>query len=116
MEFSLENRDGSLRLDLTDTAERDLVALHRNLLFGLWVADRLGRRKGDAEAYAWSVHFADLAAPGHDDLLGKVMADLTARGLGVRPEVLRERLSDMAASAFLQVVVRNGPNVVASNV
>jgi hypothetical protein len=52
----------------------------RNRLFGKWAADTLGLTGNEADEYTKSVMFADLQAPGDDDLLSKVERDFRRRG------------------------------------
>ncbi|BAU94050.1 hypothetical protein MPPM_5445 (plasmid) [Methylorubrum populi] len=82
---------------------RDGIIARRNVLFGLWTAARLGLTGPDAETYAWSVHFADLDEPGHDDVLAKVAADLGQHGCAVCERSLRRQLREMEARAELQL-------------
>ena len=75
----------------------------RNILMGLWAANRLGLSGAQAEDYAWSVHFADLQQPGSDDILAKIAADFSARGIAVRERGIREQLREMERRAELQL-------------
>ena len=52
----------------------------RNRLFGNWAAEILGLTGMEADEYTKSVMFADLQAPGDDDLPSKVERDFDARG------------------------------------
>ena len=90
---------------LLDNATREGVVARRNVLFGLWTATRLGLMGPDAEAYAWSVHFADVNEPGHDDVIAKVSADLAQHGATVRDASLRRTFREMEARAELQLAV-----------
>ena len=85
----------------TERTERDRVITNRNVLFGLWAADRLGLTGGEREAYAMSVHFADLEAPGLDDVIAKVRRDFAATGLDSGDSMLRARLKEMQQRATL---------------
>jgi hypothetical protein len=53
----------------------DLPRARRNLLVGLWAAERLGLSGPDAAAYARSVMAADHARPGDEDVLAKLAGD-----------------------------------------
>jgi len=87
--------------DQVDCDTRDGEIARRNVLFGLWAGRFMGM-KGDAiEAYAWSVHLADLRAPGHDDVIAKVASDLAAFGRPLKDRQLRGRLQEMAMRASL---------------
>jgi len=82
---------------------RDGRVARRNVLLGLWAAQRLALEGPDAETYAWSVHFADLGAPGYDDVVAKVAADLAAAGQPVPDRIIRSVLREMEARAELQL-------------
>jgi hypothetical protein len=82
---------------------RDGLLARRNVLLGLWAASRLGLEGPEAEAYAWSVHFADLEAPGHDDIVAKVAADFAAHGATLCERSIRRHLREMEARAELQL-------------
>lgn len=88
---------------LVDHDSRDGVVARRNVLLGLWAAARLGLEDGEAEAYAWSVHFADLEAPGHDDVVRKIAADLAAGGAALGERRIRGQLREMETRAELQL-------------
>jgi hypothetical protein len=87
-------RDAELRFKAT---------ARRNRLFGLWVAERLGKTGADAEAYAREVVRADLKEAGEDDVLEKVRGDLEAAGFGVTDSELRTAMQSMMAEAVAQI-------------
>jgi hypothetical protein len=73
------------------------VTAHRNRLFGLWAAVRLGLPAGEeAEAYAKTVVAADFEAPGDADVIEKVRADLEEKGVAVTEAELRAELARAA--------------------
>ncbi|GJD99269.1 DUF1476 domain-containing protein [Methylobacterium isbiliense] len=88
---------------LVEQDTREGIIARRNILLGLWAAARLGLEGAEAEAYAWSVHFADLEAPGHDDVIAKIAADLTTHGASVCERSLRRHLREMQKRAELQL-------------
>jgi len=76
----------------------------RNRLFGLWVANRLGVPDGGAaEDYARAVIAADFAAPGDDDVIEKVRADLAAARIDISETELRAALVRAAMEARKQL-------------
>ena len=85
-----------------DEDTRDNVIARRNVLFGLWAARAMGLPAAKHEAYAWSVHFADYAEAGHDDVIAKVRADLAAREVTMSERRLREQLHEMHLRALMQ--------------
>ena len=72
----------------------------RNKLFGLWVAERLGKSGEDAEAYARSVVLADFEEAGDADVLRKVRQDLDGAGKSVGDSELQAKLSQLTGRAI----------------
>lgn len=89
--------------DEIDYDTRDGEIARRNILFGLWAGRRMGMSGDALEAYAWSVHFADHHAPGHDDVVAKVAADFTASGMPMNDQQARDRLREMTIRASLDL-------------
>lgn len=79
------------------------VTVRRNKLLGLWVAEQLGLSGAEADTYAKSVVHADFEKPGEEDVLEKVMADLSAKGVQISEHALRKRLADFAQIARQQI-------------
>jgi hypothetical protein len=88
---------------LIDHDSRAGLVARRNVMLGLWAAGRLGLPDAEAEDYAWSVHFADFDAPGHDDVVGKVAGDLIAHGVPVTDASVRRELREMELRAAVQL-------------
>jgi hypothetical protein len=86
-----------------DEELRFKATARRNKLFGLWVAEKLGKIGADAEAYAKSVVIADLAEAGDQDIIRKVRADLAGAGMELSEGELKVRLIDLMAEAVGQV-------------
>jgi hypothetical protein len=86
-----------------DQETRFKVTARRNKLLGLWAAEQLGLSGAEAEAYAKTVVAADFEKPGDDDVLHKVMADLSAKGVQVSDQALRKRLADFTHIAREQI-------------
>lgn len=75
----------------------------RNKLLGLWAASQLGKKDEAAEAYAKDVVMADFDEPGDEDVLKKVLADMTAAGISITPEALRAEMDRLLQEAIEQV-------------
>jgi hypothetical protein len=75
----------------------------RNKLLGLWAAEKLGKSGAEAEAYAKDVVAADFEEAGDGDVLRKVLADLTAKGLAVTETDIRAKMSELLATAVALV-------------
>jgi hypothetical protein len=84
------------------------VTARRNKLLGLWVAEQLGLSGAEADAYAKSIVAADFEKPGDEDVLHKVMADLSAKGVQLSEHALRKRLADLAQIAREQIAKQAG--------
>jgi hypothetical protein len=77
------------------------VEARRNKLFGLWVAEHLGKSGDDAAAYAVEVVKSDFEEAGHEDVMRKVMADIGTR----LPEAdLRAKYDDLLGIAKSQIM------------
>lgn len=87
-----------------DQELRFKVIARRNRLLGEWVAaNLLGLGGSEAAAYAKSVVAADFEKPGDDDVVAKVMADITAKGADFSEHRLRNRMSELLETAMEQV-------------
>jgi hypothetical protein len=72
-------------------------------LFGLWMAEQLGLDGDEAKAYASGVVAANLEEPGFEDVKRAVASDINAKGLGISPETLDEKLAEFFAIAQKQI-------------
>lgn len=75
----------------------------RNKLFGLWVAERLGKSGSEAEAYARSVVLADFEEAGDGDVLRKVRQDLDGAGNTMGDAELQAKLNELTGRAIEEV-------------
>ena len=83
------------------------ISARRNKLLGEWLAGELGI-KGDAvEAYAKDVVIADLEEPGDEDVIRKVMSDITEENLNITEATIREKLAELEAVARGQLLGDN---------
>jgi hypothetical protein len=75
----------------------------RNVLLGLWVAEKLGITGDAAHAYAREVVAADLERPGDDDVIEKVMTDIRNKGVAVDARTVASQLAEFGKMAREQV-------------
>ncbi|KJC62452.1 hypothetical protein UP10_03815 [Bradyrhizobium sp. LTSPM299] len=75
----------------------------RNKLLGLWAAGKLGMSGDAANAYAKDVVAADFEEAGDNDVLHKVLKDLTAKGQAVTEREIRAKMDELLAQAVAQV-------------
>lgn len=76
----------------------------RNKLLGLWAAEKMGLGAAATEAYAKQVVEADLAHPGVDDVVQKVMKDFKAHHVTVTEREVRHEIGRLDAVAREQVL------------
>lgn len=80
------------------------VQARRDKIFGHWLADRFGLTGDEAEQYVIDVVDSNFDKPGDDDMLGKVKADIAARGASIDDAEIAAKLSEAMAEAYKQIV------------
>src|SRR5215217_5058747 len=75
------------------------VVARRNRLLGGWAARLMGLSEVEAEAYAKDVVRADFEEAGDEDVIRKVLDDLTAAGVETTDTEIRETLDHKTAEA-----------------
>ncbi len=80
------------------------VTARRNKLTGVWAAGRMGLTSEETDSYAKSVVQADFEEAGDEDVVRKLMGDLTAAGVETSDEEVRKALSDMTVEARRQLM------------
>lgn len=77
-------------------------------LIGLWAAEKMGIEGADADAYAKDVVISDFEKPGQDDVVEKLMADLTAKGLDISEHTVRTEMDRFYEEAAKQIAEEQG--------
>ncbi len=80
------------------------VNARRNKLLGLWVAEQMGHKGADAEAYAKQVVASDFDRPGDSDVVEKVLKDLQAKGVDMDEHRLRKEMTRLLEVARQQLM------------
>lgn len=80
------------------------VTARRNKLTGLWAAAKMGLTPEETDAYAKSVVQADFEEAGDEDVVRKLLGDLTAAGVETSDEEVRKALSDNSVEARRQLM------------
>ena len=75
----------------------------RNKLLGLWAAEQMGITGESADAYAKEVVISDFDRPGDEDVLEKVLKDLTDKGLDISAHRVRKEMDQLMEVAREQV-------------
>ena len=86
-----------------DEEQKFKAMARRNRLLGLWAAEKLGLSGEEPNAYAKDVVAADFEEAGDNDVLQKVLKDLTAKGNVVTEAELRAKMDELMAQAIAQV-------------
>jgi hypothetical protein len=86
-----------------DQELRFKATARRNRLLGLWAAERMGLASDAAEAYAKTVVDAEFAG-GERHVVGKVVADLGAKGHQYTADQVQFEIDHFAVEARQQVM------------
>jgi hypothetical protein len=80
------------------------VTARRNKLVGQWAAGLMGLTPEETTAYATSVVQADFEEAGDDDVVRKLIGDLTAARVDVDDAAIRQALADKTVEARRQLM------------
>lgn len=75
-----------------------------NKMLGLWAAEKLGMSGADADAYAGTVVDVDFERVGHDEVVEKVLGDLTAKGVDVTEHIVQKKREELLGTAKAQLM------------
>ena len=84
------------------------VTARRNRLLGMWAADKMGLSEVEAENYAKEVVRADFEEAGDEDVVRKLLGDLTNAGCDVSEADIRTALEHKAEEARRQFIEAQG--------
>ena len=80
------------------------IIARRNRLLGAWAARQMGLTDAESESYAKDVIRADFEEAGDNDVIRKVMGDLTAAGIEIEEETIVEALRNKEIEARRQII------------
>lgn len=80
------------------------VIARRNKLVGLWAAERMGLTAEETDAYAKAVVQADFEEMGDEDVVRKVLGDLTAARVETDDAEIRKVLDEKTIEARRQLM------------
>ena len=98
-----DRRDAFEKKFAHDADLRFKAEARRNKLLGLWAAELLGKKDGEAEANAKEVVAADLEEAGDEDVFRKIRADFDAAGVNETDAAIREKMIVLMEEAIRQV-------------
>ncbi|WP_114521777.1 DUF1476 domain-containing protein [Altererythrobacter sp. ZODW24] len=80
------------------------VAARRNKLLGHWAAEKMNLTEEETDAYAKAVVQADFEEAGDEDVIRKLLGDLTAAGVDVDEAGIRTALEEQSVEARRQLM------------
>ncbi len=80
------------------------IIARRNRLLGEWAARLMGLSEEETASYAKDVVRADFEEAGDDDVIRKVLGDLTAAGVDSDEAKIREALGHKSVEARRQII------------
>ena len=95
-----ERKEGFEKQFAHDEELRFKAMARRNKMLGLWAAGLLGKSGADADAYAKEVVLADFEETGDNDVVRKVVKDLTGKADEAQ---VRAQMTTFLAQAIEQV-------------
>jgi len=84
------------------------IVARRNRLLGAWAARLMGLTEVEAESYAKDVVRADFEEAGDEDVIRKVLGDLTSAGVDCDEAKIREALEHKTVEARRQMIEAQG--------
>jgi hypothetical protein len=80
------------------------IQARRDKLMGLWAAEKMGLTTEEAGSYATSVVQADFEEAGDEDVIRKLLGDMTAAGVDTDDAAIRTALADKTIEARRQLM------------
>ena len=80
------------------------VTARRNKLLGYWAAEKMGLTEEEKDAYGKAVVQADFEEAGDDDVLRKVLGDLTTADVEADEAMVRGAMDDLMVEARRQFI------------
>lgn len=80
------------------------LTARRNRLVGEWAAEQMGLTAEETDSYAKAVVQADFEEAGDEDVIRKLMGDLTSAGVEIDDAGIRTALTDKMVEARRQFI------------
>jgi hypothetical protein len=80
------------------------ITARRNKLLGLWAAKQMGLTPEEADAYAKSVVQADFEESGDEDVVRKLLGDITSAGVETDDQSVRSAMAAQMVEARRQYI------------
>ena len=102
---TFDNRENAFEDRFAHDAELQFkITARRNKLVGQWDAEKMGLTREETTAYATSVVQADFEESGVEDVVRKLLGDLTSSGVDVDDATIRAALEDKMVEARRQFI------------
>ena len=80
------------------------IIARRNRLLGHWAARLMSLSEAEAESYSKDVVRADFEEAGDEDVIRKLLGDLTAAGVDIDEAKIREQVGHKTVEARRQII------------
>ena len=80
------------------------ITARRNKLLGHWAAEKMGLTPEETTAYATAVVQADFEEAGDEDVIRKLLGDLTSAGIEIDDAIIRTALEEKMIEARRQFI------------
>jgi hypothetical protein len=106
---SFEDRERAFETKYARDQEMQFrIVARRNRLLGQWAAHLMGLSQAESDAYASDVIRADFEEAGDEDVIRKVVGDLTSAGVDCDEARVREALAHKTVEARRQLMESQG--------
>lgn len=102
---TFDNRENAFENKFAHDADLQFkITARRNKLVGQWAAEKMGLTPEETTSYATSVVQADFEEAGDEDVVRKLIGDLTSAGVEVDEAMIRSALEDKMVEARRQFI------------
>ena len=102
---TFDNRENAFENKFAHDADLQFkIVARRNKLLGIWAAEKMGLTPEETDAYAKSVVQADFEEAGDEDVVRKLLGDLTSAGVEVDDATVRAALETQLVEARRQFI------------
>jgi hypothetical protein len=102
---TFDNRENAFENKFAHDADLHFkITARRNKLVGQWAAEKMGLTPEETTAYATSVVQADFEESGDEDVIRKLLGDLTSAGVEIDDAMIRAALEEQMFEARRQFI------------
>lgn len=102
---TFDNRENAFENRFAHDADLHFkITARRNKLVGHWAAEKMGLTPEETAAYATAVVQSDFEEAGDEDVVRKLMGDLTSAGVEIDDAMIRAALEEQMIEARRQFI------------